>query len=64
MWQRPQTANQQLKQSAQTQDADGMQAMSVLYMALLEAVCQQIIRFMGGGLRALCTAPLPLTRSR
>ena len=41
MWQRAQTAHQKLKQNAQTQDADGMQAMSVFfYMTLLEAVFQ------------------------
>ena len=41
MWLRAQTANQKLKQNAQTQDADGMQAMSVLYMTLLETVSQE-----------------------
>ena len=41
MWQRAQTSNQKLKHNAQTQDADGVQTMSVLYMILLEAVSQQ-----------------------
>ena len=41
IWQRVQTVNQKLKQNAQTQDVDGMQAMSVLYMTQLEAVSQQ-----------------------
>ena len=41
MWQRAQPVNQYLKGSAQTQDAEGMQVMSVMYMTLLEAVFQQ-----------------------
>ena len=41
MWLRAQSANQKLKQNTQTQDADAMQAMPVLYMTLLEAVSQQ-----------------------
>ena len=41
MQQRAQTANQKLKQNAPTQDADVMQAMSVLYMTLIEVVSQQ-----------------------
>ena len=41
MWQRSQTANQKFKQNAQTQDADGMQAMSVLYMTQLEVTPQE-----------------------
>ena len=41
MWQRAQTANLEFKQNAQLQDADGMQAMSSLYMTLLEALSQQ-----------------------
>ena len=35
MWQRAQTANQKLKQNAQTHDADSMQAISVLYYMTL-----------------------------
>ena len=38
MWQRAQTANKKFKQNAQTQDADGMQGMPVLYMIQLEAI--------------------------
>ena len=38
MWQWAQIAIQTLKQTAQTQNADDMQAMSVLSMTLLEAV--------------------------
>ena len=34
------TAIRNLKQSVQIQDADGMQAFSVLYMAQLEAISQ------------------------
>ena len=41
MWLRFQTANQKLKQNAQTQNADGMQAFSVLNMTQLEAKSQQ-----------------------
>ena len=41
MWQRAQPANQKLKQNAQIQDTIGMQAMSVLYMTVLDAVSQQ-----------------------
>ena len=40
MWRRAEIANQKLKQNAQTHDADGLQAMSLLYMTLLEAVSQ------------------------
>ena len=35
------TTNQNLKQNAQTLDADGMQAFSVLYKTQLEAISQQ-----------------------
>ena len=51
MWQRAQTTNRMLKQNAQTQDADGMQAI-LHYKGCFSAI---IIRFMGGGglLRAL-----------
>ena len=41
MWLQAPTANQKLKQNAQTQDADGRQAMSVFYMTQLEAISQQ-----------------------
>ena len=41
MWQRAQTAIQKLKQNAKIQNPDGMQAMPVLYMTLLETVSQQ-----------------------
>ena len=41
MWLQAQTANQKLKQNALTQDADGIQALSVLYMTQLEAIFQQ-----------------------
>ena len=41
MWLRSQTAHQKLKQKAQTQDADGMQVLSALYMAQLEAIPKQ-----------------------
>ena len=42
MWQRAQTEfNQKFEQNSQTQDADGGQAMSVLYMTLLETVSQE-----------------------
>ena len=42
MWPRAQTANEKLKQDTQshTQDADGVNAMSVLYMSLSEAISQ------------------------
>ena len=36
-----QTAIQKLKQNGQTQDADGMQALSELCMTQLEAISQQ-----------------------
>ena len=35
------TAKQKLSQNMETQDRDGMQALSVLYMTQLEAVTQQ-----------------------
>ena len=41
MWLRVQTASQKLKQNAHTKDADGMQALAVLYVTQLEAVYQQ-----------------------
>ena len=41
VWLRAQTANQKLKQNAQTQDADGMQALSVIYITQLDAISQQ-----------------------
>ena len=34
-------AKQNLKQNAQTQNADGMQVMSVLYITQLETISQQ-----------------------
>ena len=37
MWLRTQTTNEKFKQGAQTQDADGMHAMSLLYMKKLDA---------------------------
>ena len=40
MWLRDQTANQEFKQNTQTQDADDVQALSVLHSAQLEAVSQ------------------------
>ena len=36
-----QTANQKLKQNAQTQDVDGKQALPVIYMKNLKAIFQQ-----------------------
>ena len=41
MWLRAEIANEKLKHDAQTHGADGMQAMSVLYMTQLEAMTQQ-----------------------
>ena len=41
IWLRAQTLNQKLKQNAQTQDADGMQALSVLNTTKLEGISQQ-----------------------
>ena len=41
MWLRAQTTNQKWNQYAQTQDADDMQSMSVLYKTELEAISQQ-----------------------
>ena len=41
MWLRNQTENQKQKQNAQTQYADGMQILFVLYMAQLEPMFQQ-----------------------
>ena len=41
MWLRAQTTYQKLKQNAQTQNFDGMQALYVLYMTQLKALSQQ-----------------------
>ena len=41
MWLRAQTVNQELKQNAETQDAEDMQAFSILYNKYLEAISQQ-----------------------
>ena len=41
MWLWAQTAKQKLKRIAQTQNADGMQVMSELYIRVLEAASQQ-----------------------
>ena len=41
MWLLAQTANQKLKQNAQTQDVDGMQAFPVLYIKNSEAISQR-----------------------
>ena len=41
MWLQAQTADEKFKQDAQTQDCDGMQAMSVFYMKELEATSQK-----------------------
>ena len=41
MWLRAQTTNQKLKQNFETQDIDGIQALSVLYMTQLAAISQQ-----------------------
>ena len=49
---RAETTKAKLKQDAQTQDADDMQAKSVLYMAQLKAISQQYhVLWVGGGLR-------------
>ena len=40
MWLRAQTAYQHFKQGGQTQDADGLQTMLVLYMTKLDAISQ------------------------
>ena len=40
IWLRSQAANQKLNQNAQTQDAEGIQAISVLYMTQLDAISQ------------------------
>ena len=40
MWLLAPTANQKLKQNAQTLDADGLQAFNVLYMTQLGAISQ------------------------
>ena len=40
-WQRAETATEKGKQNAQTQYADGMQALSMLYMRQLEALSRQ-----------------------
>ena len=59
MWHRANTANQKFKQNAQTQDADGMQALSLLYDTV-RGCNSTIICFIGGGggLWALCHLPL------
>ena len=41
MWLMAQTASQKLKQNAETQDVDGMQALSILNTTKLEAISQQ-----------------------
>ena len=41
MWLRAQSAFEKFKQEAQIQDADGMQAMSVLFMTKLDTISQQ-----------------------
>ena len=41
MWLRAQILNQKLNLNTQTQDVDGMQAMSVFYMIQKEAISQQ-----------------------
>ena len=41
MWLGAETADQKLKEIAQTQDADAMQTLSVVYMTYLEALPQQ-----------------------
>ena len=45
MWPRSITANQKLEQIVQTQDADDMQAFSVLFMAQFEAQSPRPPRF-------------------
>ena len=53
MWLRAQTAYEKLKQYAQAQDAEGMQAMFVLYMTKLDAISQQrYVSWDNGGPRA------------
>ena len=41
MWQRAETANENLKQNAHKQDADDMRALSVLYMTQSEPISRQ-----------------------
>ena len=41
MWPQAQTTNQKFEQNSRTQDADGMQALFVLYITQLEAIYQQ-----------------------
>ena len=41
MWLWAETANQKLKQNAETQDIDGLPALSVLYMTHLVAISEQ-----------------------
>ena len=41
MWLPAENADEKFKQDAQTQDADGMQTLSVLYTTLSEAILQQ-----------------------
>ena len=40
MWLWAETANENLKEEAQTQDADGMQDLSVLHMTQVEVISQ------------------------
>ena len=51
MWQWALAAIQKFKQNAQTHDARGMQAMSVLYITVRGCCISTILRFMGGGCR-------------
>ena len=41
MWLRAETADEKLQQDIQTQDADGMQAVTVVLMTLFKAISQQ-----------------------
>ena len=41
IWLRAETANEKLKQDAQSQNYNSMQTKSVLYMTQLEAISQQ-----------------------
>ena len=41
MWLRAQTANQKWKQKIQTEDSNGIQVLSVVYMTQIEPICQQ-----------------------
>ena len=56
-WLQAQIANQKLKQNAQTQDVDGMQALSVLYILIrVRGYISAIIYFIGGD---EASSPLP-----